>query len=78
MEYPFWQCPKPIRDSNTNLKEIWAITQTDPFQTPGQDTATLVTELVKQTLKIQEECITLLNLLVEFVESKPENSITSR
>jgi hypothetical protein len=75
MEYPFWQCPKPAMNSKTDLKGVWAITQTDPFHPSGQDASEIVTELVKQTLKIQEECITLLNLLVEFVECQPENSI---
>jgi hypothetical protein len=73
MEYPFLQCPKQTMHTKTDLKGVWAITQTDPFRPSGQDASEMVAELVKQTLKIQKECMTLLNLLVEFVESKPEN-----
>ncbi len=73
MEYPFFKCPSPNTNQNQNFTGSINYSETESVSASSAshpDSPELIVKLIKQSLKIQEECMTLLNLLVEFVEFK--------
>lgn len=75
MEYPFLKCPK----KSTDPKETNPFAQLNPDNPPQNDdhVPQIVAQLIRQAIKVEEESMALLDLLVEFIEQNPKIMVKS-
>lgn len=73
MEYPFLKCPK----KSTDALETNPLLQIHPGHPPEREdhVPKIVAQLVRQAIKVEEESMALLDLLVEFIEQNPKITV---
>jgi sulfur carrier protein ThiS len=75
MEYPFIKCPK----KSTDTPEPNPFVQLAPGNPPEREehVPQIVAQLIRQAVKVEEESMTLLDLLVKFIEQNPKITVKS-
>lgn len=74
MEYPFLKCPKKTTDTREE-NSLVQISGNPPES--GENVPQIIAQLIRQAVKVEEESMVLLNLLVEFIEQNPKITVKS-